>query len=120
MATLAQERRHQRAIHEVILGDQDVDEAMNRLKQGADKAQFLVSEIFIAVDRPEDETTVRASAISIGYPGGHIGAVAPAGENGRTCPTGTNAWAPSSHGAIAAMAWMLTMRPAAKSSAWLR
>jgi len=42
--------------------DQQLDEAMNRLKQGADKPQFLLSEIYIAVDRPEEETTIRASA----------------------------------------------------------
>ena len=38
---------------------------MNRLKQGADKPQFLLSEIYIGVDRPEDETSVRASAEQI-------------------------------------------------------
>jgi peptidyl-prolyl cis-trans isomerase SurA len=35
---------------------------MNRLKQGADKSKFLVSEIYIGVDKPEEETSVRASA----------------------------------------------------------
>jgi peptidyl-prolyl cis-trans isomerase SurA len=50
---------------DVLINDQQVDEAMNRLKQGADKPQFLVSEIFIAVDRPEDETSVSASATQI-------------------------------------------------------
>jgi peptidyl-prolyl cis-trans isomerase SurA len=47
---------------DILIGDQDVDEAMNRLKQGADKAQFLVSEIYIGVDRAEDEVIARASA----------------------------------------------------------
>jgi len=47
---------------DISVSDQEVDEAMNRLKQGADKAKFLVSEIYIGVDRPEDETSVRASA----------------------------------------------------------
>ena len=47
---------------DILIGDQDVEEAMNRLKQGADKAQFLVSEIYIGVDRAEDEITARASA----------------------------------------------------------
>ena len=50
---------------DVIINDQQVDEAMERLKAGADKPQFLVSEIFIAVDRPEDETMVAASAKQI-------------------------------------------------------
>jgi peptidyl-prolyl cis-trans isomerase SurA len=42
-----------------------VDEAMDRLKKGADKPQFLLSEIFVAVDRPEDEMLVKASAEQI-------------------------------------------------------
>ena len=46
---------------DILISDQQVDEAMNRLKQGADKPQFLLSEIYIGVDRPEDETSVRAS-----------------------------------------------------------
>ena len=50
---------------DVIINDQQVSEAMERLKAGADKPQFLVSEIFIAVDRPEDETMVAASAKQI-------------------------------------------------------
>ena len=50
---------------DVLVTDQQVDEAMNRLKQGADKPQFLLSEIYVAVDRPEDETNVRASAEQI-------------------------------------------------------
>jgi peptidyl-prolyl cis-trans isomerase SurA len=50
---------------DVLINEQQVDEAMERLKAGADKPQFLVSEIFIAVDRPEDETMVGASAKQI-------------------------------------------------------
>src|SRR4030095_15184670 len=41
---------------------QEVDEAMNRLKQGSDKPQFLLSEIYLGVDRSEDDPSVRASA----------------------------------------------------------
>ena len=47
---------------DVLISDQDVDEAMNRLKQGSDKPQFLLSEIYLGVDRSEDEVSVRASA----------------------------------------------------------
>lgn len=47
---------------DVRVSDQQIDDAMARLKQGADKPQFLVSEIYLAVDKPEDETSVRASA----------------------------------------------------------
>jgi len=47
---------------DVLISDQDVDEAMNRLKQGSDKPQFLLSEIYLGVDRSEDEVSVRTSA----------------------------------------------------------
>ena len=50
---------------DVQISDQQVDEAMVRLKQGSDKPQFEVSEIFLAVDRPEDETTIKSSAEQI-------------------------------------------------------
>jgi peptidyl-prolyl cis-trans isomerase SurA len=45
---------------DILVNDQQVDEAMERLKKGADKPQFLVAEIFIAVDKPEEESDVRA------------------------------------------------------------
>jgi peptidyl-prolyl cis-trans isomerase SurA len=45
---------------DILVNDQQVDEAMERLKKGADKPQFLVAEIFIAVDKPEEEPDVRA------------------------------------------------------------
>ena len=47
---------------DVHVSEQQIDDAMTRLKQGSDKPQFLVSEIYLAVDKPEDETSVRASA----------------------------------------------------------
>jgi peptidyl-prolyl cis-trans isomerase SurA len=50
---------------EVTINEQQLDEAMNRLKQGADKPQFLLSEIYFGVDKPEDEISVRASAEQI-------------------------------------------------------
>ena len=50
---------------DILINDSQVDEAMDRLKKGADKPQFLLSEIFVAVDRPEDEMTVKASAEQI-------------------------------------------------------
>ena len=50
---------------DVMISDQQLDEAMNRLKQGADKPQFLLSEIYFGVDKPEEETNVRASAEQI-------------------------------------------------------
>ncbi|HXJ00118.1 MAG TPA: peptidylprolyl isomerase [Micropepsaceae bacterium] len=50
---------------DVTISDSQVDEAMQRLKLGSDKPQFLVGEIFVAVDRPEDEMNIRASAEQI-------------------------------------------------------
>jgi peptidyl-prolyl cis-trans isomerase SurA len=50
---------------DVMISDQQIDEAMNRLKQGADKPQFLLSEIYFGVDKPEDETNVRVGAEQI-------------------------------------------------------
>jgi peptidyl-prolyl cis-trans isomerase SurA len=47
---------------DVLISDQEVDEAMTRLKQGSDKPQFLLSEIYLGVDRSEDDPSVRASA----------------------------------------------------------
>ena len=50
---------------DILINDTQVDEAMDRLKKGADKPQFLLSEIFVAVDRPEDEMLIKASAEQI-------------------------------------------------------
>ncbi len=50
---------------DIFISDSQVEEAMNRLRKGADKPQFLVSEIYIAVDKPEEETSVHASADQI-------------------------------------------------------
>lgn len=47
---------------DIRVSDQQIDETMARLRTGAEKPQFLVSEVYLAVDRPEDETAVRASA----------------------------------------------------------
>ena len=47
---------------DIRVSDQQIDETMARLRTGADKPQFLVSEVYLAVDRPEDEAAVRASA----------------------------------------------------------
>jgi peptidyl-prolyl cis-trans isomerase SurA len=50
---------------DIAINDQQLDEAMDRLKQGSDKPQFLLSEIYMGVDRPEDEIAVRTSAQQI-------------------------------------------------------
>ena len=50
---------------DILINEQQVNDAMERLRKGADKPQFLLSEIFIAVDRPEDEDAVGTSAKQI-------------------------------------------------------
>ena len=50
---------------DVTVSEQQVDAALSRLKQGSDKPQFLVAEIYVAVDRPEDEPAIRASVEQI-------------------------------------------------------
>lgn len=47
---------------DIRVSEQQIDDAMMRLKEGADKPQFLVSEIYLAVDKPEDEISVRTAA----------------------------------------------------------
>jgi peptidyl-prolyl cis-trans isomerase SurA len=47
---------------DVTINDQQLDEAMDRLKQGSDKPQYLLSEIYMGVDKPEDEIAIRTSA----------------------------------------------------------
>ncbi len=43
----------------VNLTDEEIDEEMRRIEAGATKPRFLVSEIFFAVDSPDDEARVR-------------------------------------------------------------
>jgi peptidyl-prolyl cis-trans isomerase SurA len=42
--------------------EDEVTAAIERVKQGADKPQFLVYEIYLAVDKPSEEAKVRATA----------------------------------------------------------
>ena len=49
----------------VIITEEQIDTALTRLEDGADRAQFLVSEIFLSVDQPEDEEDVRVVAAQI-------------------------------------------------------
>jgi peptidyl-prolyl cis-trans isomerase SurA len=50
---------------DILVTDEQVNEAMDRLKKGSDKPQYLLSEIYIAVDRPEEDAMVHASATQI-------------------------------------------------------
>jgi peptidyl-prolyl cis-trans isomerase SurA len=49
----------------VNISEEDVDAALERLQTGADRPQFLVSEIFLSVDGPQDEAPTRESAEQI-------------------------------------------------------
>jgi peptidyl-prolyl cis-trans isomerase SurA len=50
---------------DVAVTDDELDAAMKRLRGGADKPQFLLSEIYVGVDRPEDETATRDSVAQL-------------------------------------------------------
>lgn len=49
----------------VTITEQQVDAALERLKAGAVKPQFQVAEIFLGLDRPEDDTRIRQQAEQI-------------------------------------------------------
>ena len=46
---------------DILITEQQINDAMERLRKGGDKPQFLVSEIYLAVDKPEEEATTRTS-----------------------------------------------------------
>jgi peptidyl-prolyl cis-trans isomerase SurA len=46
----------------IDIPDQDIDEALARLKSNAGKPQYLAAEIFLAVDTPDQEAAVHANA----------------------------------------------------------
>ncbi|MGE4352386.1 MAG: peptidylprolyl isomerase, partial [Bdellovibrionales bacterium] len=46
----------------INIGDDEIDAAVQRLRANAGKQEFLLSEIFLAVDKPEDETSAKALA----------------------------------------------------------
>ncbi|MEM8786562.1 MAG: peptidylprolyl isomerase, partial [Pseudomonadota bacterium] len=47
---------------QIAVTDAQIDSALQEIEQTATQPQFLVSEIFLAVDRPQDEAAVRRSA----------------------------------------------------------
>jgi peptidyl-prolyl cis-trans isomerase SurA len=62
-ATLAWSRVVQRELRpRVEVGDDEVDAAIQRVRANAGKQEFLVSEIFLAVDNPKDEDEVKQLA----------------------------------------------------------
>jgi len=62
-ALLAWQRVMQRRIRqEITIGDDEIDAAMERLKANIGKPEYLVAEIFLAVDSPDQEDEVRRTA----------------------------------------------------------
>ena len=49
----------------IQVGEDQIDASLNRLKEGADKPQFQVAEIFLGVDNPADDEKVKAEADQI-------------------------------------------------------
>lgn len=63
----------------IDVGDDEVDAAIERIRANAGKEEFLVNEIFLAVDNPKDEDQVRQFADSLVQQlkdGANFGAVA--------------------------------------------
>jgi peptidyl-prolyl cis-trans isomerase SurA len=59
-SALAWQRVMQRRIRqEVVVGDDEIDGAMERVKKSIGKPEYLVAEIFLAVDNPDQEEQVR-------------------------------------------------------------
>jgi peptidyl-prolyl cis-trans isomerase SurA len=46
----------------VTVSEEEIDSALERLRVGADRPQFAVSEIFLSVDSPQDEASTRQAA----------------------------------------------------------
>lgn len=62
-ATLSWTRVVQRELRpRVDVGDDEIDAAIERMRANAGKEEFLVSEIFLAVDNPRDEAQIRQFA----------------------------------------------------------
>lgn len=62
-ALLAWQRVMQRRLRqEVTITDEDIDAAMERLKANIGKPEYLVAEIFLAVDSPDQDAEVRRTA----------------------------------------------------------
>lgn len=53
---------NQRIRPRVTIGQEEVDEVLDRIKRNQSRSEYLVGEIFLAVDSPEDEPSVRQAA----------------------------------------------------------
>ncbi|NUB30305.1 peptidylprolyl isomerase, partial [Azospirillum brasilense] len=62
-ALLSWQRVMQRRIRqEVVIGDEEIDAVMQRIKANIGKPEYLVAEIFLAVDSPDQDEEVRRNA----------------------------------------------------------
>ncbi|MCW2243024.1 peptidylprolyl isomerase [Azospirillum canadense] len=62
-ALLAWQKVMQRRIRqEIVVGDEEVDAVMQRIKANIGKPEYLVAEIFLAVDSPDQEDEVHRTA----------------------------------------------------------
>ncbi|NYZ12292.1 peptidylprolyl isomerase [Azospirillum sp. RWY-5-1] len=62
-STLAWQKLLQRKIRqEVVIGDDEIDAALERMKENIGKPEYLVAEIFLSVDNPAQEDEVRRVA----------------------------------------------------------
>lgn len=55
----------QRLAPRVEVSQEEVDDAMRRAEESADKIQYQVAEIFLSVGRPEEEDTIRSNAETV-------------------------------------------------------
>lgn len=79
-ATLAWQRVLQRRVRqEIVIGDEEIDAALERLKEDIGKPEYLLAEIFLAVDQSDNEDEVRRLAERLSEEvrrGGNFAAVA--------------------------------------------
>lgn len=50
-----------RATRLVAVAEDEIDDALAQIKENADKPSYLVSQIFLSVDSPQDETEIRSN-----------------------------------------------------------
>lgn len=62
-ANIAWQKVVQKEVHpKIVVNDNEVNAVLTRLKDGVGKTEYLVSEIFLPVDAPRDESSVRQLA----------------------------------------------------------
>lgn len=56
---------HRRLSPNIQIGEEEVNEVLNRLHQNAGKPEYRISEIFLPIDNPEQDDEVRQSALRL-------------------------------------------------------